>query len=65
MPSSDMVLELKPVADDFIDAEMKGDWTDREVERAGDENVAVPEVACGADEGLGVWKNGGPERDFE
>ena len=61
----DVVLELEPVADDFVESEMQRDGADREVQRSGYQDIAVTEVARAIDQGLGLGKDRRLERDFE
>ena len=42
---SHVILELEPVAYDFVDAEVQRDGTDREIERSLHENVTVTQIA--------------------
>src|SRR5438874_29093 len=52
-----VVFEFEPIANNLFDAEMQRDRADREIERSGDEDVAVPELGRCIDEGLSLRKN--------
>ena len=60
-----MVPELEPVANDFFNAEVQRDRAYRKVEGAGDQDVAVTQIAGPVDQGLGSRKDRWFERHLE
>jgi hypothetical protein len=60
-----VVLELQPVADDFVEAEVHGNGTNREIQRSRHKHVTVAEISRAIDERFGLGKNRRLEGHFE
>jgi hypothetical protein len=60
-----MILELEPVANDFIETKMQRDRPDLKIECTGYENVAISEIASGIDQCLRQRENRRLQRHLE
>src|SRR5215510_8166801 len=53
-PPRNVVLELQPVADDFIDSEMQRDGPYLKIESAGHKHIAIAKLASGFNQRFGL-----------
>src|SRR3954447_4478823 len=60
-----VVLEFKPVADHFLNSEVKSDRTDREVERSRHQDIPIPELTRRVDKRLRVREDRRLERPLK